>query len=351
MADERYEWLDRDAAERLLRGETVEAADERARTEAARLLAALESATDPGYRYDDGELPGEAAAMAAFRKARADVAASAGTSPGTVRVARADRTGRGTGLVRPLRFGIAAALAGCAIGGVAVAAGSGVLPSFGDDGPAPASSVSAAATPEPVGSPTQSGGGTGSHSRSPGAAGTPPALPPVGSATPSPADTGKATPGGPVDDGRATPGGDASARKGDLYRKTVEACRDYRSGRIAEDRKRTLEAAAKGATRVERFCDELLGSGSGDGAVGGAGDADSSGGSGGDNGEGDNDGGDGDKDSGGSGDGDREADGDDLPQPPATPQVSWSLFPAPSATVTPSGTSGAPSLSAVVQPS
>ncbi|GGW42933.1 hypothetical protein [Streptomyces xantholiticus] len=347
MADERYEWLDRDAAERLLRGETVEAADERARTEAARLLAALESATDPGYRYDDGELPGEAAAMAAFRKARADVGASAGTSLGTVRVAPDARPGRGTGLARPLRFGIAAALAGCAIGGVAVAAGSGVLPTFDDDRPTPASSVSAASTPGPLGSPTQSVGGTGSHSRSPGATGTPPGLPPVDSATPSPTDTGNATPGGPVDDGGATQGGDGSARKGDLYRKTVEACRDYRSGRIAEDRKRTLEATAKGATRVERFCDELLGS---DSADGGAGDADSSGGSGGDNGEGDNDGGDGDKDSGGSGDGDRDAGGDDLPQAPATPQVSWSLVPAPSAAVTPSVTSTALSLSAVVQP-
>ena len=42
MADERYEWLDKDAAERLLRGEPVEAADEHARTQAARLSRALD---------------------------------------------------------------------------------------------------------------------------------------------------------------------------------------------------------------------------------------------------------------------------------------------------------------------
>lgn len=65
MADEQYEWLDKDAAERLLRGEPVDPVDGHARTEAARLMAALAAAR--GARAANGELPGEAAALAAFR--------------------------------------------------------------------------------------------------------------------------------------------------------------------------------------------------------------------------------------------------------------------------------------------
>ncbi|MFD0430217.1 hypothetical protein ACFQ60_29920 [Streptomyces zhihengii] len=128
MADERYEWLDRDAAEQLLRGEPVRAADEHARVQAARLGAALRGAGAYRHRFDDGELPGEAAALAAFRKARGDAAAPAGDSIGTVTVTRGGVPVRGLRFGRPLRFGIAAALAGCALGGVAVAAGTGVLP-------------------------------------------------------------------------------------------------------------------------------------------------------------------------------------------------------------------------------
>ncbi|MEU1894815.1 hypothetical protein [Streptomyces pristinaespiralis] len=333
MADERYEWLGRDAAERLLRGEPVEVADERARTEAARLAAALDSAArNPGHGYDDGELPGEAAAMAAFRKARAESAA-AGTSLGSVRVGRS-RPSRGMGFARPVRFGIAAAFAGCAIGGVAVAAGSGVLPTFGDERPAPASSVSAAATPGPLTSPSSSGGDAGSSARPPGTTGTPPGLPPApDSTTPSaPGDAGGSTPGLPAGDGAATPGGEDPSKNTDVYRKSVEACRDYRSGRIDPDRKRRLEAAAKGAERVERFCDELLGDGSGDagtpgGENGGEGD-----------GREDGDGIGGGKNSGGSG-GDRDSDSSEgVPQlVPDTPQVSYPLVLDPAVTPSPTG--------------
>jgi plasmid stabilization system protein ParE len=333
MADERYEWLDRDAAEKLLRGEPVEVADEHARTEAARLAATLDNAArNPGYGYDDGELPGEAAAMAAFRKARAESTAAAGTSLGTVRVTRSRRgarPARGVGFARPVRFGIAAAFAGCAIGGVAVAAGSGVLPTFGDDRPTPASSVSAAATPGPLTSPSPSGGEAGAASRPPGATGTTPGLPPVtDSATPRPGDAGGSTPGLPTGDGAATPGG-ADPSKADLYRRSVEACRDYRSGRIDPDRKRRLEAAAEGAERVERFCDELLGGGAGDGGSPGG----ENGNEGDDREEGDGDGTgkDGGKNSGGSG-GDPDSGSSDgsegAPQlVPDTPQVSYSVVP------------------------
>lgn len=44
MADEQHEWLDKDAAERLLRGEPVDPVDGHARTEALRLVAALAAA-------------------------------------------------------------------------------------------------------------------------------------------------------------------------------------------------------------------------------------------------------------------------------------------------------------------
>ncbi|MFD4049993.1 hypothetical protein ACFWSF_31295, partial [Streptomyces sp. NPDC058611] len=72
MADERNRWLDRAAADRLLRGEPAEpvgpSADPRARGEAARLRAALDALAErPAAR---GELPGEAAAVAAFRTAQ-----------------------------------------------------------------------------------------------------------------------------------------------------------------------------------------------------------------------------------------------------------------------------------------
>ncbi|MFJ8072701.1 hypothetical protein ACIQ7Q_01845 [Streptomyces sp. NPDC096176] len=333
MADERYEWLDRDAAERLLRGKPVEAADARARTDAARLVEVLHRAAGAGYRYDDGELPGEAAAMAAFRKARAEAAGDAtvpgGTSLGTVWVSHAARPSHGVGFARPLRFGLAAAVAGCAIGGVAVAAGTGMLPTpFDDNRPLPASSVSAAATPGPVTSPSPGESGPGTPSESPGAPGTPPGPPPLPStSSPSPGGAGATTPGGSADDGPSTPD-DGTAPKGDLYRKSVEECRDYRSGKIDPDRKRRLELAAKGPEGVDRFCDKLLG-----GSSGGSGDG------GGDNdggGDGDGRGDDGGKQSGGSG-GDGDGSSDSGGGAPTTPPVSWSFVPKPSVTLSASG--------------
>ncbi|MYS11380.1 hypothetical protein GTW71_34265, partial [Streptomyces sp. SID6041] len=78
MADERYQWLDQETAERLLRGEPVDADDDRACSGAKRLAEALDEArtpaTPPAARTD---LPGEAAALAAFRAAHAERAASA----------------------------------------------------------------------------------------------------------------------------------------------------------------------------------------------------------------------------------------------------------------------------------
>ena len=97
MADEQYRWLDRETAERLLSGEPLGAVEGAGRDQAehlARTLGAL-SATPP---LTSDELPGEAAAVAAFRKARAeraDAAAAPGATGG-----RAAADGSDTGLVR-----------------------------------------------------------------------------------------------------------------------------------------------------------------------------------------------------------------------------------------------------------
>ncbi|MYR43685.1 hypothetical protein GTW67_17050, partial [Streptomyces sp. SID5910] len=158
MADEQDGWLDRETAEILLRGESLKAVDPAARDRAERLAEALDAlAAHPAPT--SGELPGEAAALAAFRKARADDAAVWADAPaalghgtvrrpsdaGLVRIGpRRDDTRRSR-WGRPLHLGLAAALTVGMVGGVAVAAGTGVLPTpFGGTEPAPATTASAA---------------------------------------------------------------------------------------------------------------------------------------------------------------------------------------------------------------
>lgn len=160
MADEQDKWLDRETAEFLLRGEPLEGADPAVRDRAERLLAALGALAPPVPAGE--ELPGEAAALAAFRKVRAEQAdASAGVSAavghgaadrlsgaGPVRVGSRGEGARRPRRGRPLRLGLAAALTVGMIGGVAAAAGTGVLPTpFDRTEPEPAATVSAAASP------------------------------------------------------------------------------------------------------------------------------------------------------------------------------------------------------------
>ncbi|MEU6663639.1 hypothetical protein [Streptomyces sp. NPDC046821] len=338
MADEQNKWLDRDAAERLLRGEPLEAADAATLARAERLARTLDALAVT--RDDGGELPGEAAAMAAFREARgaaakhaaaplrgvapaADarrgdsraqhVGAHAGTAPltlasvsplrgsaGRENDANANtatalgtdfdvRAGSDVGSVRigrpaarpvrwgrPVRLGMAAALAGCMIGGVAVAAGTGVLPSpFGKrDEPAPAASVSAAATPEqpePSASPdtSKADGGrldgelAGEGSQEPGS-GTPTkedaaGVPDSRATLPG---TGVRTPG--------VPGTDASGQG------LGGACRAYRDGTLSAAQTQRLKdtakriAARKQDRDLDRFCANVLeGNGAGNGNANG----------------------------------------------------------------------------------
>ncbi|MFI6371955.1 hypothetical protein [Streptomyces sp. NPDC050546] len=277
MADEQYRWLDRETAERLLSGESLEAVDGVDRGQAERLAGAL-GALSASPPLTSEELPGEAAAMAAFRKVRAERAdaavalAASGTTAGQAADAVVDAglvrigTARGSGpgdvrrprWARPARLALAAVLAVGMVGGVAVAAGTGVLTPFGGDEPDPGASVSAAVSPpqRPLESPS-------------------PSDEVQGGATPDDAPSGPAA-GGAGGSGRgetrenATPrpgSGERQDRPGDSRRKITSACRDLRDGkRLDADRRRALRDAA-GGTRVWKYCKGVLsttGSGSAD---------------------------------------------------------------------------------------
>ncbi|MEU8485487.1 hypothetical protein [Streptomyces sp. NPDC048641] len=316
MADEHNKWLDRDAAERLLRGEPLEAVDAATRARAVRLTEALDALAVT--RVDGGELPGEAAALAAFRKARESVAQEPGAAAlkarharprgalaaasslhgsvgrendanananagadghaasdvGSVRLARPDA--RPVRWGRPVRFGMAAALAGCMIGGVAVAAGTGVLPSpfGGRNEPGPAASVSTAASPEqPLASPSPDisdtdGGRSGSatpdgHAHEPG------------SGAPSQEDTAGRPDPAATQPGAGLRESDASDREA-WRQRLVDACRKYRDGDLSDSQTGRLKAAVKRIATNKRdrdpnrFCARVLakadeaGSGEGD---------------------------------------------------------------------------------------
>ncbi|MFH9061982.1 hypothetical protein ACH4GM_12300 [Streptomyces coeruleorubidus] len=270
MADEQYWWLDRETAERLLSGEPLEAVDGVTPDEAERLAAALRAlSASPSLTSE--ELPGEAAAMAAFRKARAeraDTGAAPAADGGQARSEAADAglvriaTPRGSGSgdvrrprrARPARLALAAVLAVGMAGGAAVAAGTGALKApFGNDDPHPGSSVSAAATPpeRPLVSPSPSDAAQG---------GATPDDTPSGGSTGGAGDTGRDAAG---DDPAPKPeSGDRGDRPGDSRGKIAAACRDLHDGkRLDADRGRALRDAA-GGSRVWKYCKGVL-SGSG----------------------------------------------------------------------------------------
>ncbi|MGW1758371.1 hypothetical protein [Streptomyces mirabilis] len=268
MADEQDKWLDRDAAERLLRGEPLEAVDADTQGRAKRLadmLGALAHEPAP----TSAELPGEAAALAAFQRARAGrngevaqrggrVRAGAGAhcaDSGLVRLGRPAPAPRGPRWGRPVRLGIVAALAAGMIGGVAVAAGTGVLPTpFRDDSPHPAATISAAQTP-----------------RQPFLTPSPGVSKADGSEVPVPAATTSAPGGaGSGDDEAQGPGAPSgqpdssdagrSARAREWWAKKRAYCRDVLDGKTLESgRRRVLVDAAGGGRRVTKYCKGILG--------------------------------------------------------------------------------------------
>ncbi|MFF4502269.1 hypothetical protein [Streptomyces sp. NPDC001401] len=260
MADEQGRWLDRETAELLLRGESLEAVDAASRDEAERLAKTLEGLVVESP-LSSAELPGEAAALAAFRAARSGARAeeaAAGryrahprtSDAGLVRIGGSAPDPRRSRWGRPARFGLTAVLAAGMVGGVAFAATTGVLPTpFGNDEPGPVASVSAGVSPDrPLVSPSQNsalGDPTPDGSASPS----------IDPTTPhSSAGDGKsAKPGSGTDDGRATGGG--------WWLGAPSACRDVRDGkRLTGDRKRALEGAAggSGAARVWKYCKTVL---------------------------------------------------------------------------------------------
>ncbi|MFI7365941.1 hypothetical protein ACIBO4_27740 [Streptomyces sp. NPDC050149] len=316
MADEQHEWLDKEAAEKMLRRAPVDPSDGPPRNEAERLAAALDAVARTA-RPAAGELPGEAAALAAFRAVRRPTARTAAVTAPAARAAGTDDSAEsgmlapvhirpaGSGTAsgaagfrgprpmrwsRPIRFGLVASLACCAIGGVAVAAGTGMLPGpFSRHAPTPATSVSAAASPEELGSdlttddetsppPPGSPGEESASPDTPGTDGPKSRRPDDSDRTPDPNresdggdDSGDSRSGGAEDKQSAgtgatpSPGGkDGDGTSGDSgdeaswYAKTLKACRDYRDGNLDDERKKRLEALAKGARNLDRFCDRML---------------------------------------------------------------------------------------------
>ncbi|MFF3490949.1 hypothetical protein ACFYWS_06325 [Streptomyces sp. NPDC002795] len=278
MADEHDKWLNRDAADRLLRGEAPAVSGDDARR-ADRLTAALHALAEVPAG-PEGELPGEEAALKAFRETRAVAAVNGAVNRSEGRSVSGSVVGGVVGDVkgakasvqrlrwgRPARLGAVAALAACMVGGVAVAAGTGVLPSpfRGSDDPAPATSVSAAATPErplasasagvtedghavpsptkPSGASSDTGTASGSPSRDQGAG--------------DPRDGHTSKKQGPKPPHvTATGGANAQARR------LVETCRKYRGGDSGAADVQRLEASAKALgqdTRsLDRFCGRVL---------------------------------------------------------------------------------------------
>lgn len=301
MADERDRWLDKAAADRLLRGEpAAPGAEHHARVRAERLRAALDALAEPppaAVGGLPGELRGEAAAVDAFRargsvlqadlQTRAPDAELFGSADTVVELRPSSgpagqRSRRG----RPVRFALAAAVASVAVGGLAAAAGTGLLDRDTRDaaGQVPAVSVSVGSSPEPLAdggyatplAPSRStaprGGegqsGSPSPGNTPGAEGRTPTGP--GGAAGASGGTGRepspsGSTGGRDGRDRSLQGGTdgATAGTGDRERESrtgaVELCRDHRSGRLDDAGRERLVRLAKGLLRVPRYCQVVLG--------------------------------------------------------------------------------------------
>ncbi|MFJ3233430.1 hypothetical protein [Streptomyces sp. NPDC086787] len=271
--------MNHETAERLLRGESPEVTGPAAAEQAERLAKALD-ALAADATVAGAELPGEEAALAAFRKARETAPAE---RPARARAPRRPRW------ARPVRLALAGALVAGTVGGVAVAAGTGVLPQpFGDHRPGPAASVSAAASSEnPPGSPAlDSAQGGKSGVPTPGVT---PAVP-GGSAhdtADGPGRDGKDGSGGK--NGKGDKGGDdgggdlaaPSGRTGTWWKAVALSCQDIRDGRtLGSDRRRTLEGAAGGSAQVAKYCAYVLELTAGLGGTGKDGDGKGDGGEG-----------------------------------------------------------------------
>ncbi|MGA5290310.1 hypothetical protein [Streptomyces pseudogriseolus] len=267
MADERYRWLDAEAAERLLSGEPPQAAGPPAGDQAERLADVLRALSAPPPT-DEGELPGEAAALAAFRKSRDERTGQADSAPHT-----GDGTGPGgadVGLIRlgarppgrtgthggarrprPARMALAAALVVGMAGGAAVLAGTGLLPTpFDDSRSGPAGAATATHPQRPLISPPARSvspdgpeGGTADGGRDGAQGGEEPGRTPTGS-----------------------PPGDGRTAHGVRWKLVVSACRSWHQGRPVDgEHRRALHEAAGGASHVAAYCHDLAAGAGADG--------------------------------------------------------------------------------------
>ncbi|MFC6062612.1 hypothetical protein [Streptomyces ochraceiscleroticus] len=307
MADDRYSWLDKNAAEGLLRGERVDAGGGFGADELNDLLSAAAVA---GARSSaDAPLPGEEAAVAAFRQVSSGGSTRDTAAGGAARASAEDgipvvrsvpgggtsRTAERTRLGRPLRRGLAVALAGCALGGVAVAAGTGVLPTPFHGGGDPSPSVTSAVTPSILESQDPEADASDDAAQSPDAG--PHSSSPASPTSPDASD-GRSTPGreGTGDTSKPplpqlTPGdGALNTDKAKRKAAVLALCRDYEAGRTSPKDRQRLERTMGGAEKLHTFCKQYLqkngltgGLGSSDptpdsGLTGGSNDGDATGG-------------------------------------------------------------------------
>jgi hypothetical protein len=305
MVDDRYGWLDEDVAERLLRGEPLDFAggsgrrgrrrrwSPEDRAAAERLAAVLARVAESGRSGENGRVPGEQAALAAFRAAqesesRASAAEFAAESPFDGRRER-HRSGM-VARLRSLRLSVVGAVAACALGGVAVASSAGVLPApsfIQDTGGNRSPSVGATTSAETPGgedgdgSAEEGGKESGKHGEDDSGEG------------------GKGTKGegGSIGTDTDPPGrgviGDVNGQQppNDPATEAVldELCRGYLAAQSGtgpmpgQGRLRVLEQAADGAESVTAYCSNRLGSSAGTpgGATGGTGGGTSDGSTGG----------------------------------------------------------------------
>ncbi|MFC7468446.1 hypothetical protein ACFQVA_14160 [Actinomadura keratinilytica] len=218
--------------------------------EAAALRAAFATLTAPGPAEQAAAREEEA--VAAFRTAHRE------TGAGVVRLGRPAPAPSRWG--RPVRFGLAVALGGFMIGGVAMAAGAGVLPSpfRGTENPAPAASVSAdSSSPEVLVSPEPDPSEPASPT--PPDSPAPPASSP-GEPTPEEDETDPPRSGTPTPERSPHPGRTPSRGGGwDWEERTETACRAYEDGTMDAEHRRRLERLAKGGPgAIERFCRGVL---------------------------------------------------------------------------------------------
>ncbi|MEW1909473.1 hypothetical protein AB0442_13605 [Kitasatospora sp. NPDC085895] len=228
MSKNRSHRIDRDTAEQLLGGTAVGSeAGPASLTGHAALAGLLAAAAAPPA---DGALPGEEQAVAAFREARRTPAPQPG------RATMADHARRRTFTLKAL----VAAFAVTAVGGVAVAAGTGNLPQALGGSPAKGHAPAA-----PDASPTDPASASGDGT-------------PSGRPTPS-GSAGRTDAAGSPSVGSHAGGASAASALPDLAALCQVWTDRSRSGAkqrdlLAEPRMAPLVAAAGGAAKVDAYC-------------------------------------------------------------------------------------------------